>query len=84
MSGYESDTCGRSYTIRIRYVWTQIFLYPHKKICGYVWTGPNFFMCITPCEFFFIPGDAVGEGSESSIFGFRAVKGLTRKIFYCL
>ena len=35
MSGYESDTCGRSYTIRIRYVWTQIFLYPHKKICGY-------------------------------------------------
>ena len=20
---------------RIRYVWTQIFLYPHKKICGY-------------------------------------------------
>ena len=31
MSGYESDTCGRSYTIRIRYVWTQIFLYPHKK-----------------------------------------------------
>ena len=35
MSGYESDTCGRSYTIRIRYMWTQIFLYPHKKICGY-------------------------------------------------
>ena len=35
MFGYESDTCGRSYTIRIRYVWTQIFLYPHKKICGY-------------------------------------------------
>ena len=35
MSGYESDTCGRSYTIRIRYVWTQIFLYPHKKVCGY-------------------------------------------------
>ena len=35
MSGYESDSCGRSYTIRIRYVWTQIFLYPHKKICGY-------------------------------------------------
>ena len=35
MSGYESDTYGRSYTIRIRYVWTQIFLYPHKKICGY-------------------------------------------------
>ena len=35
MSGYESDTCGRSYTIRIRYVWTQIFLYPHKNICGY-------------------------------------------------
>ena len=35
MSGYESDTCGQSYTIRIRYVWTQIFLYPHKKICGY-------------------------------------------------
>ena len=31
MSGYESDTCGRSYTIRIRYAWTQIFLYPHKK-----------------------------------------------------
>ena len=31
MSGYESDTCGRSYTIRIRYVWTQIFLYAHKK-----------------------------------------------------
>ena len=31
MSGCESDTCGRSYTIRIRYVWTQIFLYPHKK-----------------------------------------------------
>ena len=31
MSGYESDTCGRSYTIRIRYVWTQIFLYPHEK-----------------------------------------------------
>ena len=29
------DTCERSYTIRIRYVWTQIFLYPHKKICGY-------------------------------------------------
>ena len=29
------STCGRSYTIRIRYVWTQIFLYPHKKICGY-------------------------------------------------
>ena len=26
---------GRSYTIRIRYVWTQMFLYPHKKICGY-------------------------------------------------
>ena len=25
------DTCGRSYTIRIRYVWAQIFLYPHKK-----------------------------------------------------
>ena len=22
-------------TIRIRYVWTQIFLYPHKKNCGY-------------------------------------------------
>ena len=21
--------------VRIRYVWTQIFLYPHKKICGY-------------------------------------------------
>ena len=47
MSGYESDTCGRSYTIRIRYVWTQIFLYPHKKkfadtkISGYVWTGPK-------------------------------------------
>ena len=46
MSGYESDTCGQSYTIRIRYVWTQIFLYPHKKICGYkisgyVWTGPE-------------------------------------------
>ena len=46
MSGNESDTCGRSYTIRIRYVWTQIFLYPHKKICGYkisgyVWTGPE-------------------------------------------
>ena len=46
LSGYESDTCGRSYTIRIRYVWTQIFLYPHKKkfadtkISGYVWTGP--------------------------------------------
>ena len=35
MSGYESDTCGRSYAIRIRYVLTQIFLYPHKKICGY-------------------------------------------------
>ena len=35
MSGYESDTCGWSYTIRKRYVWTQIFLYPHKKICGY-------------------------------------------------
>ena len=35
MSGYESDTCGQSYTIRIRYVWTQIFLYPHKKTCGY-------------------------------------------------
>ena len=35
MSGYESDTCGRSYTIRMRYVWTQIFLYPHKNICGY-------------------------------------------------
>ena len=35
MSGYESDTCGRSYTIRIRYVWTQIFLYPHKKISEY-------------------------------------------------
>ena len=35
MSGYESDTCGRSYTFRIRYVWTQIFLYPHKEICGY-------------------------------------------------
>ena len=35
MSGYESDTCGRSYTIRIRCVWTQIFLYPNKKICGY-------------------------------------------------
>ena len=35
MSRYESDTCGRSYTIRIRYVWTQIFLYPHKKILGY-------------------------------------------------
>ena len=35
MSGYESDTCGQSYTIRIHYVWTQIFLYPHKKICGY-------------------------------------------------
>ena len=30
-----ADTCGWSYTIRIRYVWTQIFLYPHKKICGY-------------------------------------------------
>ena len=29
------DTCGWSYTIRIRYVWTQIFLYPHKKICEY-------------------------------------------------
>ena len=27
--------CGRSYSIRIRYVWTQIFLHPHKKICGY-------------------------------------------------
>ena len=35
MSGFESDTCGRSYTIRTRYVWTQIFLNPHKKICGY-------------------------------------------------
>jgi len=35
MSGYESDTCGRSYMTRIRYVWTQIFLYPHKKNCGY-------------------------------------------------
>ena len=35
MSGYESDPCGRSYTIRIRQVRTQIFLYPHKKICGY-------------------------------------------------
>ena len=35
MSGYESDTCERSYTIRIRYVWTQIFLYPHKEICGH-------------------------------------------------
>ena len=23
------------HTIRIRSVWTQIFLYPHKKICGY-------------------------------------------------
>ena len=50
MSGYESDTCGRSYTIRIRYVWTQIFLYPHKKfadtkISGYVWTGPNSTSC---------------------------------------
>ena len=31
MSGNESDACGRSYTIRIRYVWTQIILYPHKK-----------------------------------------------------
>ena len=32
--------------VRIRYVWTQIFLYPHKKIAdtkisGYVWTGPK-------------------------------------------
>ena len=35
MSGYESDTCGRSYTIGIHYVWTQIFLYLHKKICWY-------------------------------------------------
>ena len=35
MSGYESDTCGRSYTTRIRYMWMQILLYPHKKICGY-------------------------------------------------
>ena len=30
---------------RIRYMWTQIFFYPHKKIAdtkisGYVWTGP--------------------------------------------
>ena len=30
MSGY-ADACGRSYAIRIHYVWTQIFLYPHKK-----------------------------------------------------
>ena len=30
---------------RIRYVWMQVFLYPHKKNCGhknlrYVWTEP--------------------------------------------
>ena len=29
------DTCGWSYTICICYVWMQIFLYLHKKICGY-------------------------------------------------
>ena len=32
--------------VRIRYVWTQVFLYAHKKIAetkisGYVWTGPK-------------------------------------------
>ena len=51
MSGYESDTCGRSYTIRIRYVWTQIFLYPHKKNCGYknLWIRVD--GGIKPCPF---------------------------------
>ena len=37
-------TCGRSNTIRKRYVWTQIsFEYGEKvsKIPGYVWTGPK-------------------------------------------
>ena len=34
-------TCGRSNTIRKRYVWTQIFLNTeNSKIPSYVWTGP--------------------------------------------
>ena len=45
----------------------------------------NLFMCITPCEFFFYPWWCCWAKARNRQFlFFTAVKGLTRKIFYCL